>query len=676
MSMLAEPKRKQRWTLNPRGKAWSDDSNKFGQKMLEKMGWSSGKGLGAKEQGVTEHVRVNFKNDQLGVGFKSKDTTEWTQQQVEFDDLLKQLQNNDAETTKSAESEKVANDASLEVKSQLSRVRVHYRKFTAGKDVNKYSSKDLASILGKKDSVEQPESQEHLDDIGTEDCTAGVVTVKGGSMEDYFKKKLPNFYQQKGNGKDEKKSDGEKQGTAKKVKDTGSMSKVVEFSTQESNCAFDNPCLDLNSPQRNTSKKQKNPFVFENEGFNMKCNEPETPVKIKSELSDKGNEGFINPALNLESPADDCHNGTEFEVSRAEFGICNSGLDLTDELTGKKHVTFNDEVEYSDGTTRERKGKKLKLDKFEVLNEKMKKKKKKEKKTVEPEIKGFSNEALDVEIISQEVADNEQNERKSIKARRRKTRRLSSLETIIEAPEEDTKESNSVVPNEELSVEPDSSNNTESEVKRKFKKKKRTNLKQETPIIDINSSDDEAVEIIKEVSKKAKKKENPPDDSNSKRKKRKRKDEVDNVYDEECQVVATDKENAEHDSSQNEVSTPKKKKKKEEKKPKELVEVDTTPYTPQEAQQNSTKQEDTVQKKKKKKKITTSETWDTPSNETNENVSAESTGDTIVQTPTESRLKISKKILKVLFIQSPVLHFNGSNINEIKGYGSQMEKAN
>lgn len=34
--------------------------------MLEKMGWSSGKGLGANEQGMTEHVKVSYKNNQSG----------------------------------------------------------------------------------------------------------------------------------------------------------------------------------------------------------------------------------------------------------------------------------------------------------------------------------------------------------------------------------------------------------------------------------------------------------------------------------------------------------------------------------------------------------------------------------------------------------------------------------
>lgn len=83
--MLAEPKRKQRWTLNPRGKFWTEgffslntrigyinliqfsiDKNNFGHKMLEKMGWKHGKGLGAKENGVTDPLNVAYKYDNKG----------------------------------------------------------------------------------------------------------------------------------------------------------------------------------------------------------------------------------------------------------------------------------------------------------------------------------------------------------------------------------------------------------------------------------------------------------------------------------------------------------------------------------------------------------------------------------------------------------------------------------
>ena len=42
MSMLAEPRRRQKWALNPRGNLWSKDEDKLGNKMMEKMGWKSG----------------------------------------------------------------------------------------------------------------------------------------------------------------------------------------------------------------------------------------------------------------------------------------------------------------------------------------------------------------------------------------------------------------------------------------------------------------------------------------------------------------------------------------------------------------------------------------------------------------------------------------------------------
>lgn len=33
------------------------------------MGWTSGKGLGAKENGMTEHVKIGYKNDAKGITY-------------------------------------------------------------------------------------------------------------------------------------------------------------------------------------------------------------------------------------------------------------------------------------------------------------------------------------------------------------------------------------------------------------------------------------------------------------------------------------------------------------------------------------------------------------------------------------------------------------------------------
>ena len=42
------------------------DSSKFGQRMLEKMGWKNGKGLGRDEDGLVEHIKVTKKKDMSG----------------------------------------------------------------------------------------------------------------------------------------------------------------------------------------------------------------------------------------------------------------------------------------------------------------------------------------------------------------------------------------------------------------------------------------------------------------------------------------------------------------------------------------------------------------------------------------------------------------------------------
>ena len=54
MGLLAEARHKQKWSHDPRGKKWSEDKNKISVKMMEKMGWTQGNGLGAKEDGRTE----------------------------------------------------------------------------------------------------------------------------------------------------------------------------------------------------------------------------------------------------------------------------------------------------------------------------------------------------------------------------------------------------------------------------------------------------------------------------------------------------------------------------------------------------------------------------------------------------------------------------------------------
>jgi len=42
------------------------DDSKFGQKMLEKMGWKKGEGIGRRGQGMKENIKIRWKLDNKG----------------------------------------------------------------------------------------------------------------------------------------------------------------------------------------------------------------------------------------------------------------------------------------------------------------------------------------------------------------------------------------------------------------------------------------------------------------------------------------------------------------------------------------------------------------------------------------------------------------------------------
>jgi Pin2-interacting protein X1 len=66
MSMLAEPRRKNRMGPNPRGKFFSEDEDNRGRNMLQKMGWKNGDGLGVERQGITEPIKPKIQTDAKG----------------------------------------------------------------------------------------------------------------------------------------------------------------------------------------------------------------------------------------------------------------------------------------------------------------------------------------------------------------------------------------------------------------------------------------------------------------------------------------------------------------------------------------------------------------------------------------------------------------------------------
>ncbi|XP_068931760.1 PIN2/TERF1-interacting telomerase inhibitor 1 [Petaurus breviceps papuanus] len=188
MAMLAEPRRKQKWSVDPRNTAWSNDDSKFGQKMLEKMGWSKGKGLGAQEQGAPEHIKVQVKNNHLGLGASANHEDNWLAPQEEFNQLLAELNSCHGQEEKDFSGNKEKKSFSLEEKSKSSKRRVHYTKFTKGKDLSSRSKTDLDCIFGKRQKSEISK-EDHSPSAASEEKDTPTVT-SNLTVQEYFAKRM------------------------------------------------------------------------------------------------------------------------------------------------------------------------------------------------------------------------------------------------------------------------------------------------------------------------------------------------------------------------------------------------------------------------------------------------------------------------------------------------------
>lgn len=203
------------------------------------MGWKKGSGLGAKEDGSKDFIRIRYKNDALGLGFEHRDD-QWTQHEQNFSGLLKTLNNEDNNDDSNDKPEENGNESeeetprvgfgfaptpaanevkkpveklkekisgiSLEERSKQSRARVHYKKFTKGKDLAQYSEKDLANIFGKKAVDEQQAANDFYQQLNNnfekkqeetkesdkeEETSNGTYIINTGvSVNDYFKSKM------------------------------------------------------------------------------------------------------------------------------------------------------------------------------------------------------------------------------------------------------------------------------------------------------------------------------------------------------------------------------------------------------------------------------------------------------------------------------------------------------
>jgi len=198
MGLLAADRKKQRWSGDPRGKSWSENKNKISNKMMEKMGWKDGEGLGADGQGMLNPIGIKYKMDNLGFGCTQKYDKQWIEHQDSFNDLLAGL--NQATGNEIKPVIRLADTVEVSsLEKTGSKLGHRYKKATRAKDISNATAKDMEGIFGRSSQSEKKAEEERIkqaekeaEDLKTkpqfEESSKHVKQTE--TVHDYFKRKM------------------------------------------------------------------------------------------------------------------------------------------------------------------------------------------------------------------------------------------------------------------------------------------------------------------------------------------------------------------------------------------------------------------------------------------------------------------------------------------------------
>jgi Pin2-interacting protein X1 len=170
-------------------KFWEEEKHSFGARMMNKMGWEQGKGLGKEGTGMNSYIQARKKNDSLGIGATHTQADEqFKASQSIYNDLLSRLSvAADGDGGIQPEDKSTVNTGLL-MKQKMESRRL-YSRFARARDVSNYSAEAMREILGKTKETE-PKLQPTPLETKEEDDMNELITTSKVSMNDYFTQKL------------------------------------------------------------------------------------------------------------------------------------------------------------------------------------------------------------------------------------------------------------------------------------------------------------------------------------------------------------------------------------------------------------------------------------------------------------------------------------------------------
>lgn len=130
---------------------WANDKSRFGLKLMEKMGWKEGKGLGKEEDGCVESVKPQRMGSETGIGAKTKAETSWLAPGVlasGLNDVLARLAPVGTDVSSKQSVLKDATQVKADSSQKCHQPRGFYERRRARKNIGTYSQSQLAEIFG------------------------------------------------------------------------------------------------------------------------------------------------------------------------------------------------------------------------------------------------------------------------------------------------------------------------------------------------------------------------------------------------------------------------------------------------------------------------------------------------------------------------------------------------
>jgi len=139
--------------------------------MLAMMGWSEGKGLGVKEDGITKFVKVSKRETNKGLGADVNATDNWLANTSAFDGILSKL------NARASSQENLAKMKEVIVpKSTVTNKRLRYHKLVKAKTLSNHKAEDISAILVP--------TKEESDDSDTDAYSITPLTDKKRKLEE------------------------------------------------------------------------------------------------------------------------------------------------------------------------------------------------------------------------------------------------------------------------------------------------------------------------------------------------------------------------------------------------------------------------------------------------------------------------------------------------------------